>query len=114
MFAFQHDGPPPQTALPLRQFLKATFPARWISRRGQMIEWPPGTPNLTLLDLHSILTISVTILGVEVSLLSLMIKFGFFFNSVSFLLYLFVFKPHVLHIFEISTKRIMQILNKIG
>lgn len=46
---FQQDGAPPHFAIYVRQYLDATFPERWIGRRGP-IEWPPRSPDLTPLD----------------------------------------------------------------
>lgn len=46
---FQQDGAPPHYALPVRQFLDATFPEHWIGRRGP-VEWPARSPDLTPLD----------------------------------------------------------------
>lgn len=46
---FQQDGAPPHFAIAVRQFLDATFPNRWIGRRGP-IEWPPRSPDITPLD----------------------------------------------------------------
>lgn len=45
----QQDGAPPHFGLNVRQFLNDTFHNRWIGRRGP-IEWPPRSPDLTLLD----------------------------------------------------------------
>ena len=50
---FQHDGAPPHFGVDVRQYLDATFPERWIGRRGQ-IEWPPRSPDLTPLDFFSV------------------------------------------------------------
>lgn len=47
LLVFQQDGAPPHYAMPVRQFLNETFPARWIGRRGQMMEWPPRSLDLT-------------------------------------------------------------------
>ncbi|CAH1986436.1 unnamed protein product [Acanthoscelides obtectus] len=46
---FQQDGAPPHYALRVRQYLEQSFPDRWIGRRGA-IEWPPRSPDLSLLD----------------------------------------------------------------
>lgn len=46
---FQQDGAPPHYSIAVRQFLDATFPNRWIGRRGP-IEWPPRSPDITPLD----------------------------------------------------------------
>jgi len=46
---FQQDGAPPHYAILVREFLDATFPGRWIGRRGS-IDWPPRSPDLTPLD----------------------------------------------------------------
>lgn len=46
---FQQDGAPAHFGIQVRHFLDATFPNRWIGRRGK-IEWPPRSPDLTPLD----------------------------------------------------------------
>jgi hypothetical protein len=46
---FQHDGTPHYTGL-VMQHLNDTFLNRWIGR-GSTINWPPGSPDLTALDL---------------------------------------------------------------
>lgn len=46
---FQQDGAPGHFGRQVRAYLDATFPGRWIGRRGE-IEWPPRSPDLTPLD----------------------------------------------------------------
>ena len=46
---FQQDGAPPHYALAVRHYLDATFPGKWIGRRGP-VEYPPRSPDLTPLD----------------------------------------------------------------
>lgn len=46
---FMQDGAPPHWALKVRDYLNATFPDRWIGRRGA-IEWAPRSPDLTPMD----------------------------------------------------------------
>lgn len=46
---FQQDGAPAHFGINVRRFLDATFPNRWIGRRGA-IEWPARSPDLTPLD----------------------------------------------------------------
>lgn len=46
---FQQDGAPPHYDVNVRNFLNATFPNRWIGRRGPL-EWPARSPDLTPLD----------------------------------------------------------------
>lgn len=46
---FQQDGAQVHFALIVRNLLNATFPERWIGRRGA-IEWPPRSPDMTPLD----------------------------------------------------------------
>lgn len=46
---YQQDGAPPHYSRVVRDYLDATFPNRWIGRRGT-IEWPPRSPDLTPLD----------------------------------------------------------------
>ena len=46
---FMQDGAPPHYSLQVRAFLDATFPRRWIGRRGS-IEWSPRSPDLTPMD----------------------------------------------------------------
>jgi len=43
---FQHDGAQPHYALVVRQWLDASFPGRWIGRRGAL-EWPARSPDMT-------------------------------------------------------------------
>lgn len=46
---YQHDGAPPHFSILARQWLDQHFPQRWIGRRGPK-EWPPRSPDLTILD----------------------------------------------------------------
>lgn len=46
---FQQDGAPPHYVLPVRQWLDAHYPDKWIGRRGP-VEWPPRSPDLAPLD----------------------------------------------------------------
>ena len=46
---FQHDGAPSHYTRHVMQHLNDTFPNRWIGR-GNTINWPPRSPDLTLLD----------------------------------------------------------------
>jgi len=46
---FQHDGAPSHYTRHVMQHLNDTYPNRWIGR-GSTINWPPRSPNLTLLD----------------------------------------------------------------
>ena len=46
---YQHDGAPPHFSLLARSWLDENLPGRWIGRRGPR-EWPPRSPDLTLLD----------------------------------------------------------------
>jgi hypothetical protein len=48
---FQQDGASPHYATAVRTYLDATFPGRWIGRRGP-IEWPPRSPDLAPLDFY--------------------------------------------------------------
>ena len=48
---FQQDGASPHYAVAVRNYLDATFPGRWIGRRGP-IEWPARSPDLTPLDFY--------------------------------------------------------------
>jgi hypothetical protein len=49
---FQQDGMSPHFGINVRQYLEATFPGRWIGRRGA-IEWPSRSPGLIPLDFFS-------------------------------------------------------------
>lgn len=46
---FQQDGAPPHFSKEVRAWLDASFPGRWIGRRGP-ISWPPRSPDLTPCD----------------------------------------------------------------
>lgn len=46
---FMHDGAPAHFAITVRNFLNATYPARWIGRGGP-VAWPPRSPDLNPLD----------------------------------------------------------------
>jgi len=46
---FQHDRVPSHYTSHVMQHLNDTFPNRWISR-GSTINWPPRSPDLTVLD----------------------------------------------------------------
>nr|XP_042901341.1 uncharacterized protein LOC122269952 [Parasteatoda tepidariorum] len=46
---FQHDGAPAHFSIDVRNYLNATFGARWIGRGGP-IPWPPRSPDLSSLD----------------------------------------------------------------
>ena len=46
---FQHDGAPSHYTRLVMQHLNDTFPNRWIGR-GSTINWPPRSPDLSLLD----------------------------------------------------------------
>ena len=46
---FQQDGAGPHYAVEVRDYLDATFPNRWIGRRGE-IEWPARSPDLSPMD----------------------------------------------------------------
>ena len=46
---FQQDGATPQTARRVLNFLGATFPAKVISKKGEVL-WPPRSRNLTVPD----------------------------------------------------------------
>ena len=46
---FQHDGAPSHCTRHVMQILNDTFPNRWIGR-GNTINWPPRSPDLTPLD----------------------------------------------------------------
>ena len=48
---FQQDGAAPHYAAAVRTYLDATFPGRWIGRRGT-IEWPARSPDLAPLDFY--------------------------------------------------------------
>jgi hypothetical protein len=48
---FQQDGAAPHYATAVRNYLDATFPGRWIGRRGP-IEWPARSPDLSPLDFY--------------------------------------------------------------
>jgi hypothetical protein len=47
---FQQDGAQPHYSLAVRGLLDLKFPGRWIGRRGP-IDWPPRSPDMTLLIL---------------------------------------------------------------
>ena len=47
---FQEDGAPPKVAHIVRNYIKRTFPGRWI-RRGSPRLWASRSPDLTPLDL---------------------------------------------------------------
>ncbi|GBM23804.1 hypothetical protein AVEN_91142-1 [Araneus ventricosus] len=46
---FQHDGVPAHFSTNVRNYLNATFGARWIGRGGP-VPWPPRSPDLSSLD----------------------------------------------------------------
>jgi len=46
---FQHDGAHSHYTRHVMQHLNYTFPKRWIGR-GNTINWPPRSPDLTPLD----------------------------------------------------------------
>lgn len=46
---FMHDGAPPHFSLLARQCLDASYPRRWIGRRGPQ-HWPARSPDLNALD----------------------------------------------------------------
>jgi len=46
---FQHDRAPSHHTRHVMQHLNYTFPNRWIGR-GSTINWPPRSPDLTILD----------------------------------------------------------------
>lgn len=46
---FQHDGAPAHFSIDVRNYLNATFGARWIGRGGP-VPWPPRSPDLSSLD----------------------------------------------------------------
>jgi hypothetical protein len=46
---FNHDGGKAHYGEAARQWLNATYPGRWIGRRGT-IAWPPRSPDLTPMD----------------------------------------------------------------
>ena len=48
---YQQDGAPAHFGRCVTDFLNATFPGRWIGRRGP-IEWPPRSPDLNPLDYY--------------------------------------------------------------
>jgi hypothetical protein len=47
---FQQDGAPPHYLQEVLEYLNTRFPGRWICRVAP-IAWPPGSPDLTHLDL---------------------------------------------------------------
>jgi hypothetical protein len=47
---FQQDGAPPHWSLAVRNYLTATFPARWMGRASPNYPWPPYSPDLTPMD----------------------------------------------------------------
>uniref|UniRef100_A0AC34GUD2 Transposase n=1 Tax=Panagrolaimus sp. ES5 TaxID=591445 RepID=A0AC34GUD2_9BILA len=47
---FQQDGAPPHYALQTRALLDEVFPERWIGRASPNLNWPPRSPDLTVLD----------------------------------------------------------------
>lgn len=47
---FQQDGAPAHQALPVRRFLNATYPNRWIGIGSPIHEFPARSPDLTKLD----------------------------------------------------------------
>lgn len=49
-YVFQHDGAPPHWSRAVRDWLDEHFPNRWIGRRGNYLEWPPRSPDLTVCD----------------------------------------------------------------
>ena len=49
-FVFQQDGAPPHWSRAVRDWLDEHFPSRWIGRRGNFLEWPPRSPDLTVCD----------------------------------------------------------------
>ena len=48
-FYFQQDGAPPHYHSDVRSLLDKFLPNTWIGRRG-FVEYPPRSPDLTLLD----------------------------------------------------------------
>lgn len=44
------DGAPPHFYRPVISYLNHNFPNRWIGRRGNLLEWPPRSPDLTPCD----------------------------------------------------------------
>ena len=53
-YIFQQDGAPQHWSLPVRTYLNAILPNRWIGRGGQhdllVCKWPPRSPDLTVYD----------------------------------------------------------------
>jgi len=50
-FHFQQDGASPHFHLEMRAYLIENLPGQWIGRRGA-VEFPPHSPDLTLLDFY--------------------------------------------------------------
>ena len=48
---FQHDGAPPHYSRLVREYLRVSFPNRWLGRLGP-VAWPPRSPDLTPLDYY--------------------------------------------------------------
>ena len=48
---FQKDGASPHFHVTVRNFLDRTLNQRWIGRRGSAMDFPPRSPDLTLLRL---------------------------------------------------------------
>lgn len=46
---YQHDGAPAHSAQIVKNWFDDNFPSRWIGRNGP-IQWPPRSPDLTILD----------------------------------------------------------------
>lgn len=47
---FMQDGASPHFYKPVINYLNLEFPNRWIGRRGNLLEWPPRSPDLTPCD----------------------------------------------------------------
>lgn len=48
---YQHDGCPAHFSQRVRDFLNVKYPNRWIGR-GSLFQWPPRSPDLTVLDFY--------------------------------------------------------------
>lgn len=47
---FMQDGAPAHYYRPVINYLNSNFPNRWIGRRGNLLEWPPRSPDFTPCD----------------------------------------------------------------
>jgi hypothetical protein len=48
---FQHDRMSLQYGICMRRWLDQQFPGHWTGRHGSL-QWPPRSPNLTILDFY--------------------------------------------------------------